>query len=106
MEKVVGVLDTLNNLCTSIIEFRKVHNDGARYRSPIIDHYNPEYYEQRSIIGLNKFLSTAEHEREHVQAVSINTPHYSSSTSMSSRCVGGWWTDKYRYWNRESLRRN
>lgn len=71
MDQVESVLNTLNNLCTSITRFKKTHNDGSRYKSPIIDHYNPEYYEQRAIVGLSKFLSIAENEKEHIQAVGL-----------------------------------
>jgi hypothetical protein len=74
MEQVRSVLETLNDLCASINDFKSTYASSARFKSPIIDHYNPEYYEQRAIVGLGKFLATAENEREHVQAVSPLPP--------------------------------
>jgi len=71
MEEVKRVLDSLNELCNSILAFKQDRVEQAIYHAPIVDHYHPDDYQQRAITGLSKFLGHAETERDHVLGVRV-----------------------------------
>lgn len=70
MEAVERVLESLNQLCVSISDFKQHRLEQATYHSPVIDHFHPDDYSQRAVTGLTKFLGHAETERDHVLGVS------------------------------------
>lgn len=69
MDDVSKVLESLQDLCNSIRQFKEEYIDQATFSSPIIDHFHPDDYDQRGITGLNKFLGHAETERDYVKGV-------------------------------------
>jgi len=70
MEPVQHAFDALDNLCRSIKSFAQSGQQSATYRAPIIDHFHPDDYCQKTIAGLSRFSSHCQSERDYVEGVS------------------------------------
>lgn len=65
-----AALQQLQELCTTIENWKTQILPQAIYRAPIIDWHHPDGYTQDGIAGLRKFQSAVEAERNHVESVS------------------------------------
>ena len=69
MEGAIKVKDDIEQLYIAIEAFIDTELPHATYKAPIIDHWHPTEYEQKTIAGLSKFQALVAAERDHVTAV-------------------------------------
>jgi hypothetical protein len=70
MQEVEKAHKALDDLCNAISEFQTEGLDSTIYRAPIIDHFHPDDYSQKSVAGLSRFHSHCKTERDYVEGVS------------------------------------
>lgn len=70
MEEVRTAFEALDQLCKTIKAFSQSAPRTNHYRAPIIDHFHPDAYSQRTVAGLSRFLSHVRSERDYVEGVS------------------------------------
>lgn len=70
MKEVEAAHHALDQLCTAVKAFSDSAPRTVHYRAPVIDHFHPDGYTQRTIAGLSRFLSHAQAERDYVEGVS------------------------------------
>ncbi|WVR08547.1 hypothetical protein IAU60_005602 [Kwoniella sp. DSM 27419] len=85
MDQLRQAQEQINSLLSSIETFVQDSAENATYQAPIIDWHHPDSYRQTGIVGLRKFHSTVETERDYINAlvassvppkeVATNVPH-------------------------------
>lgn len=76
MEEVESAYHALDKLCLAIKAFSDTAPRTKHYKAPVIDHFHPDGYGQRTIAGLSRFLSHAQAEKDYVEGVSESHPPY------------------------------